>query len=1322
MTEINSPEIADAAAPFPSFTALRAAHSELLQRDPPPEQQHDCVADVERFIQQAQATGAILSDDEERRGSQNILNYWASFLYRLDGMPRLVTIAKYNPQVTAKVGNVQCPYPGVSPFEESESQFFFGRQRQVDYMLNRLKEDRVLVLVGPSGSGKTSLVTAGLVPALKKDDPNKLTRFYFSPTVPGSHPLGNLARMVQQAKNGSEDDPQWVQQQVEAFHKDEGHLLKLIEEVTDKPAVIFIDQGEQLYEFSGSRFVGKLEEMLSLDKTAKIQRAFLGNLLKVVQSPGKRHIVVLVRRIGDYEPHFRRLPGRFKEVFEPARMVLPALYASELSEAIEKPAELFGVTFEGPSLSTFKDAEEDHRPQANETTVQALVKEITSEPVGLPLLQFTLSRLWEKREGNKIPEEAFKNLGGCRAALAATAENFFTNLDFLDQRACRRLLRQLVKLDGELRAHTGSVRRPQLYPPSEKKARVDSLLDRLSREQLIRVNEGTIPDDAVVELVHGSLLNSWPRMVSWIDSQRVKRRWSKVAAGVGLVVLLAGLFLLGALVWGRIEQIQQSGELARLSNKEIANNRFDNALLLGRQAYSLDRNDTTRGNRYKLLYALQSTSRPKQFLPKKGFEVADLTFSAENGRDATKVAAIDDKGEIVVWNLVPPGGDKTLPSATQASYPLTFSPDGTILASASLDPKVAVILWKVAGGEPRKVPQRVEAAPQVTSLAFNPNGKTLVIGGQDGSVSRVDLSDTSKNTLLYKHSRLNTSISPEVTSLTFDRTGNLLASGSVDGTAFLSDPSAKSEHHRTFAVRGEVKRSAMETEYQPIRSLAFSPNSARLAGSSDNEAFIWDLESGQQIGEFSAGPTQAGMLVSFSAGGELLAAFNFDGSVILWDVEAKQVVGSQLYKPPLSRSATFSNDGKLLGLPGENGVVIWDVFDRRILNVDHTLNCIAFNHNDNDKKLAAGDREGGITLWQVQSSNQHRMLEPPYKASFGVSSLAFSEDSNFLAAGLQGGTISLLDPNDLHQIKALDAQTRKVVEEGVTTESEPPGPQANHAPPVAAVSAVVFSPTSGSRLLAAIVNIEQEPGPDGTGRRRFSKIILWDVTQPDATDLSVEPDRVVTTLAFSKDGTLASGTVKSRNSEIKLWKQGKLVATMQAVDEVSSLAFSRDGQTLASGFDNGQILLWDVSRHERVNEKPLEDAPGRVTGLAFSKDDTVLAAANNRTLYNAPPGVVTLWGLQLREPIGNPLTSAAGVVSGIDFSSDGLILASGNEGDTLGSIVLWDFDLKGADQRFCAIVVDCQDQRPVADKIPKKSLAQLLYMKVAGWWYARDKL
>jgi ABC-type transport system involved in cytochrome c biogenesis ATPase subunit len=59
------------------------------------------------------------------------------------------------------------PYPGLRPFNRGEAEIFFGRDEQIDQLLEKLKAVRFLTVVGSSGCGKSSLVRAGIIADLE---------------------------------------------------------------------------------------------------------------------------------------------------------------------------------------------------------------------------------------------------------------------------------------------------------------------------------------------------------------------------------------------------------------------------------------------------------------------------------------------------------------------------------------------------------------------------------------------------------------------------------------------------------------------------------------------------------------------------------------------------------------------------------------------------------------------------------------------------------------------------------------------------------------------------------------------------------------------------------------------------------------------------------------------------------------------------------------------------------------------------------------------------------------------------------------------------
>src|SRR5262245_2128835 len=119
------------------------------------------------------------------------------------------------------------PFPGLRPFESSETHLFFGRDGQSEELLRRLKRTRFLAVVGTSGSGKSSLVRAGLLPALQGGlMASAGSDWRIAVIRPGSDPIGNLARaLASPAVLVSRDD-------TEASNTQSGNIQAVLAETT----------------------------------------------------------------------------------------------------------------------------------------------------------------------------------------------------------------------------------------------------------------------------------------------------------------------------------------------------------------------------------------------------------------------------------------------------------------------------------------------------------------------------------------------------------------------------------------------------------------------------------------------------------------------------------------------------------------------------------------------------------------------------------------------------------------------------------------------------------------------------------------------------------------------------------------------------------------------------------------------------------------------------------------------------------------------------------------------------------------------------------
>ncbi|MCB8948358.1 MAG: SUMF1/EgtB/PvdO family nonheme iron enzyme [Ardenticatenaceae bacterium] len=475
--------------PFMSFTSLRDSHRELLKerrKNKDAEDETDFWADVTEFLNRGEAAGAFIDNTEDREAAQSLLDYWHNQLFHAGKETPEAVLDDFDATTQPEIPDSRCPYIGLEAFNENNQHLFYGRDQLIRELLDQVLVSRLVAVVGPSGSGKSSVVLAGLLPKLEEDAlPGSADWHYYPPIVPSATPLTQLAKLLQ--PEGA-DSAEWITENSAAFVSNTDHLAKLVQESSKVPAVLTIDQ---------------FEETFTLCHDDQERDAFIDNLLGLVNTRENRHVVILTMRT-DYESYLNKVP-MFEAMFKQGLVRVTAMNASELHAAIEQPAQAIGLKFE-------------------DGLIEALVREIVGEPAALPLLQFALLQLWDHRERNRITWDAYRRLGGVMRALASTADLLYNSMIPEEQNAAKRILLRLVRPSSGVEFTRSRATRRDLYQSGEANDRIDRVLQKLVDARLLRQTDGEKPEADQFEVAHEALVRNWPRLVEWLEDERVVLR------------------------------------------------------------------------------------------------------------------------------------------------------------------------------------------------------------------------------------------------------------------------------------------------------------------------------------------------------------------------------------------------------------------------------------------------------------------------------------------------------------------------------------------------------------------------------------------------------------------------------------------------------------------------------------------------------------------------------------------------------------------------------------------------------------------------------
>jgi len=1078
----------------------------------------------------------------------------------------------------------KCPYKSLSYFTQEDAVFFYGRTKLTDKLINKVRTENFIAVLGASGSGKSSVLRAGLLYQLKRGQ--KLSGSdrwkYYDPFTPGEHPFESL----QNAIGGSLLDlslesevERWVEQ-----------LTQLIASLEHERVVLVVDQ---------------FEECFTMCQDNQERERFFACLLGAVEQSKNKLCLVLGMR-ADFLGRCAEY-GELAHKIDQHLVTVKPMTRTEIEEAITKPAELVGL-------------------QVEKALVTKMTGDVVGSPGSLPLLQYTLTELWNQAQTganrDRLQLDSYEVLGGIEATLPKRANEVYQNLPPEQQPVAKRIFLELTQI-GEISDSRRRVFLEDLINQQHSWELLSKVKDRLVAARLITAdaistnnaaNSQKQEQKVLLDIVHESLIRHWQELRQWVEKHQValeiERRIEARARGWSSNGKIddPGLLLKGATLTEAEVFLQEYGDLGLLDgvaeeyikfsqdvrDREERDKEKQIAELKQALTESKLQEQSTRVLNLLpvqpldgLVLAIQTTGLNLDNLPE------DALNSVENlAKYSGKILGSVQHSLHIAMDI----GRVSIPYLHRHwVYCVAFSPDGQYIVSGSEDKTVR--LWNLQGNPVGQPFQGHDDA--VLSVAFSPDGQYIVSGSEDKTVRLWNLQGHLIRQLFQGYEDF-------ITSVAFSPDGQYIVSGSNYGTLRLWD------------IEGNPHRQSFQGHEYFITSVAFSPDGQYVvSGSRDETVRLWEIEGNPQ-GQPFRGHDAGVNSVAFSPDGQMIVTGSGDKTVRLWDIEGNpQGQPFQVFQDHQNSvySVAFSPDGQYIVSGSRDSTVrLWDIEcnpqGQSFQGHEGHVNSVAFRQDG--QVIVSGSDDGTVRWWDIDGNP----IRQPFNGhNDAVNSVAFSPDGQMVVSGSDDETVRLWDVNGNPIRQPLNGH-------------------------YGAVNSVAFSP-DGQMVVSG--------SEDRTVR-------LWDIEGNPIGQPFKEHNAAVNSVAFSPDGQyIISG---SRDNTVRLWDiKGNPIR--QPFKEhgyfVNSVAFSPNGQMIISASEDKTLRLWDIEGNPIG--QPFRGHKNSVSSVAFSPDGQSIVSGSSDNM-------VRLWDLQ-GNPIGQPFQGHEGSVSSVAFSTDGQMIISGSEDKTL---------------------------------------------------------
>ncbi len=380
------------------------------------------------------------------------------------------------------------PYPGLRPFNPTESHLYFGREDQVKDVLVRLRQNSFIAIIGNSGIGKSSFINCGIIPELKKEEDWEIISFR-----PGSTPLTEIYKQFCiKLANSEPSSTSSVFFSIDLYV----HMLEQFISANHKKVLLYIDQFEETFKYNNN------------DKEAEKHTRFFVELLVTIAQKDHIPVYTAITMRSDFIGECSKFP-ELTSLINDSQFLIPQMTNQEIRRAIEKPCHYYNYKID-PELVDF------------------ILDSIDNENDMLPVMQHALMRTWQNWEDTRIGNETiniahYKAIGGIEKALSIHANEVFNGLDDSLKPFCEKCFKTITEKGEEERSYRRPTKIWELAEITQtSESNIICIIEEFRKPGntlLAPSHEEKLSPDSIIDISHESIMRIWETLTKWMDEE-----------------------------------------------------------------------------------------------------------------------------------------------------------------------------------------------------------------------------------------------------------------------------------------------------------------------------------------------------------------------------------------------------------------------------------------------------------------------------------------------------------------------------------------------------------------------------------------------------------------------------------------------------------------------------------------------------------------------------------------------------------------------------------------------------------------------------------